>query len=199
MISILVCFCLSLSTLFSSLISVFSTDFLCSRLDSFFILLSECLMVLAPGVMPHIPITSAKLPAPVLKTPMVSQTAMRTRLAQQNLIFGHRDHKMPFAASFWFWVIPLRHLLSSSSLESLVNIGSSSFIKTSGNRLPWLYVFVFSNLSFQYLHHVSLDLGQCWCCLSKESLLFLIVWLWIAFMLCFIPAKFPLFPLIALP
>ena len=48
-------------------------------------------MVLAPGVMAQIHITSAKLPAPVLKRLMVSQAAMQTRLAPQNLIFGHRE------------------------------------------------------------------------------------------------------------
>ena len=189
LVAILVSFWLSLGTKLLPLFSVCQDIFSCLR----------ALSILTPGVTAHISMSIALLAAPVLNIATVSDTAMQTLLAPQNFVLGHLDHQISLAASFWFCVIPFRHLVRRSSFDNLVKIWSSSFIKTPGKRLSSLYNNVPFILSFWYLHHVSLDLGQSWCCYFCCVLSSFIIWCWVAFMLLFIPSKFPLFPLISFP
>jgi hypothetical protein len=64
---------------------------------------------------------------------------------------------IPFAASFWFCVIPFTHLFRRSPFDNLEEIGSTSLINKSGKQLSLLYVDVPFVLFFQHLHRVSLN------------------------------------------
>ena len=82
------------------------------------------LIVFSPGAMSMFKSTLALLAAQVFATFTVPQTAKVTWCFTANTVFGTRAHSCPFTLSFWFGVIPLRHL------SSLSNMGLNSWKKT---------------------------------------------------------------------